>query len=117
MKIEHELPDSFLNQLPPPGYTLKHSLQQNEMFILGIPEDEVEALLERGDLSTISDNLYRVQSISSLDYYFRHHLETQNIKTTEANLSKRFLRVKSIKAFNEIHPYKIRIDILGKPVI
>lgn len=117
LKITHELPESFLNQLPPPGYELKHSLQQNEMFILGIPKEEVETLLERGDFSTLSNNLYRVQSISSNDYYLRHHLETQIVNTRESMIARRFYRIQSIKAFNEIHPYKIKIDILGKPLI
>lgn len=115
--VSHELPESFLKQLPPPGYKLKYSLQQNEMFILGIPKDEMEDLLERGDFSTLSNNLYRVQKISSREYCFRHHLETQIVDTKESVLMNRYYRLKSVSALESLSPYKIRIDILGKPII
>lgn len=112
-----DLPESFLNQLPPPGYRLKYSLQQNEMYVLGLPEEEVKSLIDKEDYSTLSNYLYRVQKISSKDYCFRHHLETQIVDNKEAILSNRYYRLNSLKAFEALYPYKIKVDILGKPSI
>jgi CRISPR-associated endonuclease Csn1 len=117
MNNMEELPESFLNQLPPPGYRLKYSLQQNEMYVLGLPEEEVKSLIDKEDYSTLSSYLYRVQKISSKDYYFRHHLETQIVDNNDALASKRFYRIRSIKSLVELCPVKIKINLIGKPVI
>lgn len=115
-KFANQLPESFLEQLPPPGWKLKHSLQQNEMFILGLPNEEVLSLLENKDYSTLSNYLYRVQKIASLYYVFRHHLETQLDDSKDTLTTKRFYRISSLKSLKTINPFKIRINLLGKPI-
>ena len=100
-------PQSFLNLLPKPDWTLKLSMQQNEMFILGMEEDEVKFAIESKDYKLLSEHLYRVQKLSSSDYNFIHHLETDVQKKT---MSK---RIASLKGLFALKPFKVRIDCLG----
>jgi len=112
-------PESFLSQLPGDKWQFAESLQQQEMFVMGLPAQEVEKALSAGDTTLLSKHLYLVWSISENDYWFRHHLETKNseLKTTiGAKESKRYYRCKSISAFYELNPYKLKLDVLGKIV-
>jgi len=109
-------PESFLEQLPQLNWELKLSMQQNEMFILGLDEDDFKMAINANDKSFLSKHLYLVWSISESDYWFRHHLETKNaeIKSIEgARESKRFYRTQSLGAFNSLNPIKVKIDCLG----
>lgn len=106
-------PPSFLEQLPPPNLILSLSMQQNEMFILGMTEQDIKSAVEKVDYGQISKYLYRVQKLSTANYMFRHHLETQIIDDENSKKSKRFLNVRSIGALLLLHPFKVRIDCLG----
>lgn len=106
-------PQSFLSLLPKPDWTLKLSLQQNEMLILGMEEDEVKYAIESKDYKLLSDHLYRVQKLSSSNYVFRHHLETQIVDNDESKMSKRFFNTRSLNALFALKPFKVRIDCLG----
>lgn len=112
-------PESFLEMLPKPNMELTLSLQQNEMFVLGMPLDEVEMAINERDYRQISDKLYRVQKLTikpssgQIDIMFRHHLETQLIDDTNAKESKRFYNIQSLGAFFALNPFKVRIDCLG----
>jgi CRISPR-associated endonuclease Csn1 len=90
------------------------SLQQNEMFILGLEDDAFEDAMRNNNYALISKYLYRVQSISESDYWFRLHLETQNDKTASAKLAKKYYRTKSIKGFYSLNPHKVYISVIGK---
>lgn len=117
MKPEDFYPESYLEKLPPVKCQLLLSMQQNEMFILGIENKEFEDLLLEKDYSTLSKYLYVVWSLSEGDYWFRHHLETKNseLKSIEgAKESKRYYRYKSLGAFQKMNPIKVRIDHLGE---
>lgn len=113
-KKEKEFSISFLEQLPLPGNKHKLSLQQNEMFLLGLPNDEINFAIDNQDFATISRHLYRVQKIASKDYYFRHHLETQINDSSDSLNMQRFIRVRSINALMTYSPQKVRISNLGK---
>jgi CRISPR-associated endonuclease Csn1 len=88
-------------------------MQQNEMFILGLTNDEIKDAIEKGDYKLISERLYRVQKISTTNYMFRHHLETQIIDDDNSKKSKRFINVRSIGALFALNPFKLKIDRLG----
>lgn len=112
--MDKQLPESFLEKLPDVNWTFEMSLRQNEMFVLGMEDDYFEEAMRDNDLTTISKYLYRVQSISESDYWFRLHIETQNDKTPSAKLAKKYHRIKSIKAFYELNPHKVYISVIGK---
>ncbi|TDX86159.1 type II CRISPR RNA-guided endonuclease Cas9 [Epilithonimonas xixisoli] len=114
--LDIKLPESFLNKLPADNLNLKFSMQQNEMFILGLSQEEFDEALKNNDKSLLSKHLYLVWSIAEGDYWFRHHLETKNTelkKTDGAKESRRFFRL-SLKGFNDLTPVKVRLNHLGE---
>ncbi len=115
-------PESFLEMLPSPNLILLVSMQQNEMFILGLVTEDIELAFKQRDYGLISTKLYRVQKMSikpssgQIDIVFRHHLETQLINDEYSRISKRYLNVQSLGALFSLNPYKVRIDNLGNIV-
>ena len=113
-KVTDRMPESFLNQLPPSAnWEFKFSMQQNEMFILGMEEELYQDAMQKEDYATLSRYLYRVQSISEGDYFFRHHLETTNDKSSVAKEMGKMKRL-SPKLLIENNPHKVHISITGK---
>ena len=119
MQPEGTYPESFLEKLPIVHWNLLVSMQQNEMFILGMAPEDIEIAISNNDCRTISDKLYRVQKMSiipssgQLDITFRHHLETQLNDETDSKLSKRFIKAQSIGSLFNLNPYKVKVDRLG----
>lgn len=121
--LSDNLPEEFISQLPSPDWKFVLSLQQNEMFILGLPEDSYQDALKENDMETISVHLYRVQKIASMDYVFRNHLETtvddkyngekNNLLSQKLGKMRRF---NSFDGFFGSNPHKVRINNLGKIV-
>lgn len=111
---KHEYPESFLEKLPSEKWKFEMSLQQNEMFILGMEPEILKKALTDRDKKAISSNLFRVQKLAYSDYFFRHHLETQVIESEEARAGKRYYRCKSVGSFEKLNPRKIRLNNLGE---
>lgn len=118
--IQKNLPESFISQLPDPSWKFVMSLQSNEMFILGMSEDEYNDAIRTNDTAELSRHLYRVQKISNSNYVFRHHLETSvddkynGVK--DANLSKvlgKLINITSINSLFTYNPHKIEISNIG----
>ncbi len=115
--LDKELPESFLNKLPVDYLNLKLSMQQNEMFILGLSQEEFDKAIKKNDKCLLSKHLYLVWSISNNDYWFRHHLETKNSELksiSTAKDSKRYYRFKSVGALLGLNPIKARLNHLGE---
>ncbi|MFI3328525.1 MAG: type II CRISPR RNA-guided endonuclease Cas9 [Rikenellaceae bacterium] len=112
--LSNGLSEDFLSTLPEPTWKFDISLQQNEMFILGLEKEGFDEALRNNDYQLLSKHLYRVQSISSNDYWFRLHIETINDKSAEGKLAMKYYRVKSIKALYELNPQKVYINLLGE---
>lgn len=114
--LEKQLPQSFLEKLPADNLELKFSMQQNEMFILGLSKEEFEQGIQVNNKSLVSKSLYLVWSLTNGDYFFRHHLETKNTELKNidrAKESKRYYRV-GIKGLMQLNPIKVRINHLGE---
>ena len=112
--MDKQLPESFLEKLPDVNWTFEMSLQQNEMFVLGMEDEAFKDAIREKDYSMIGAYLYRVQSISESDYWFRLHIETQNDKTPSAKLAKKYYRAQSLTGFYNFHPHKVHISVIGK---
>lgn len=99
------------------GWQFLFTLKQNEYFVFpnlaqGFDPNEIDLTDER-NYSRISPNLFRVQKLSSKDYWFRHHLET----TVETPKTLQEITWKRIKSLNKIKGIvKVRIDHIGKIV-
>jgi CRISPR-associated endonuclease Csn1 len=116
---ENTYPQSFLEQLPPANLEMELSMQQNEMFILGMADEDIKIAIENNDYKQISEHLYRVQKLSlkpssgQIDIVFRHHLETKLVDDNNSKISKRYINVQSLKALFSLKPVKVKIDYLG----
>ncbi|NSW45434.1 MAG: type II CRISPR RNA-guided endonuclease Cas9 [Bacteroidales bacterium] len=110
----HSFPQSFIEKLPNDQWTLLFSMQLNEMFLLGLKNEDIKQCIDTQNYSKLSEHLYRVQKIAQKNYMFRHHLETQINDSAEAKLSKRFYLIQSINALYDLNPIKVKIDLLGQ---
>lgn len=110
---------TFLDKLPSDDCQLHLSMQQNEMFVLGMKSDDVKIALANGDKKIICEHLYRVQKMSlngngQINIWFRHHLETILNDTEESKRAKRFYNMQSIGALEKENPVKVRINNIGE---
>jgi CRISPR-associated endonuclease Csn1 len=115
--LNSNISESNLNKLPADKLELVHSMQQNEMFVLGLSKEETEVALTENNKPLLSKHLYLVWSVSENNFWFRHHLETKNsdLKKIEgAKESKRYYLFKSVGAFLNANPKKVIINHLGE---
>lgn len=115
------LSEEFIHQLPQPNWNFEVSLQQNEMFVLGLEPEAFEEAFNSRDYAWLSKYLYRVQQIATKNYRFRHHLETsvddKYAGVKNEMLSKKIGKVKVIQSFDAFqsqNPQKVRISLLGE---
>lgn len=110
-----DVPESVLSLLPSSDWVFVDSLQQDEMVVIGLSDEELWRALEAQDYRKLSEHLYRVQKLSSSEYYFRYHLETSvaDVTNTSGRIPK-FHRVKSFKSYEEKNVRKVRVDLLGR---
>jgi len=95
-------------KVKPDGSRLVAAFQANEMFLLGVPDREIEQVLESPVL--LAKHLYRVQKMSDSYYVFRLH------KAATIENDSEMVRIQSMKAWQEHNPVKLRMDVLGKLV-
>lgn len=107
-------PQSFLDKLPQDGWELNLSMQQNEMFVMGMKKEDVSLAIENNAKSLLSSSLYRVQKISTTNYVFRHHLETELDDSQDAAISKRYHSIRSISGLEKENPVKVFINNIGE---
>lgn len=112
--VNRDLPQDFLKSLPPAGLKLEVSLQQNEMFILGMSDEEYQIAIKENDLRKLNNYLYRVQKISSQYNVFRRNTDTGKDEDSIAQSIGQFIRISSIRGWIHCNPHKVRVNILGK---
>lgn len=110
----HPIIDKTYNQ--DKGWEFLFTMKQNEFFVFpneetGFNPKEID-LLNPINHSIISLNLFRVQSISAKDYFFRHHLETK-IDYNPKLKKYTWLRV-GLSGINDI--IKVRVNHIGEIV-
>lgn len=114
-KITEDLPESFVSQLPESAtWKFKFSMQQNEMFILGLEEELYQDAIRNNNYALLCKYLYRVQTISKNDYRFRHHLETA--VDDESSTAKEMGKMKrlSLNGLKGCNPHKVHVSVTGK---
>lgn len=111
--MDKDLPESFLNALPDATWTLDISMQQNEMFILGMSEEEWDDAIEANDYKALCNHLYKVQNISESTYRFCLATDTHYDLKVANKKDQRYLNIRSIPALYALNPHKVRISLLG----
>ena len=99
------------------GWKFLYSMKQNECFVFPNPQTgfapkEVD-LMDPDNYALISPNLFRVQKVSTKDYWFRHHLET-NVDAIKELQGITWKRITSLSSMHTI--VKVRLDHLGRIV-
>ncbi len=120
--ITENMPETFLRQLPESAdWQFRFSMQQNEMFILGMPEEEYREAMDTKDYARLSNHLYRVQKLAHNNYYFRRHIETsvddKYNGSKDEMLSKqmgKLIIIQSLSSFVLKNPHKVYVNITGK---
>lgn len=99
------------------GWRFLFTMKINEYFVFpnaetGFHPEEID-MMEDKYSSDISRYLYRVQKLSSKDYYFRHHLET-TVNEEKALRDITWKRIRNPESL--IGAVKVRINHIGKIV-
>ena len=100
----YKLPDLEIGKPAPKELIL--TFQENDMFLLGLSNDEYNDNIQNNTFLT--NYLYRVQKISDGDFSFRHHLASTVTNKTEE------VRIASMKKYQEMNPIKVSVSVLGK---
>ncbi|RFM27129.1 type II CRISPR RNA-guided endonuclease Cas9 [Deminuibacter soli] len=104
-----EYPQSFLEKLPNDQWQFLQSLQQNEMFIIGLSQEDIVQALQKNDKKTLSPYLFRVRKLTAGSYWFLHHLETQPLESTQDKKAGRVVQASA----STFKGYKVKITITG----
>lgn len=112
--IDKNVPEDLAGGLPSPEWTFVMSMQQNEMFVLGMGDDEFNDAMAGMDYKSLGEHLYRVQKLASSDYFFRSQYETKLDDTKNALTMKKYYRTQSFKALFALNPHKVSISLLGE---
>ena len=122
-----DIPESVLSLLPPADYEFVEVFQQNEMAVVGLPEEELRRAVDMQDYRTLSEHLYRLKGISSKDYEFHYHLDTDDPDETDSSKKKkkkrvrntsgripRIYRIRGIGSLQRKNVHKVCVDLLGR---
>lgn len=108
--VERKRTGQSAYQLPIDGKEIVTTLHINDMFLLGLKEDEIN--WEDPDYEVLKEHLYRVQKFTSGDYYFRI-AKTSSIQNAEEK--------QQINSFGlgkngwaTHNPIKAKISVAGK---
>lgn len=99
------------------GWTFLFTMKQNEMFVFPNEEAGFDPsaldLKDPANATLISPHLFRVQKIATKNYFFRHHLESQLIDTSQL----RGITYSNPRTPNSLTGIqKVRMDHLGRIV-
>lgn len=99
-------------QLPDDGKEIVTALHINDMFLLGLKDDEIS--WEYPDYEALKESLYRIQSLSSKYYEFRQAInsESQNKVSPIYEQIRGFGTGKT--GWDSFNPIKVKISVSGK---
>ncbi|MDE6588096.1 MAG: type II CRISPR RNA-guided endonuclease Cas9 [Paramuribaculum sp.] len=112
-----ELPDDLLSRFPSPGSRFVMSMQLNEMFLLGLSDDDIRYLASVRNYSGLASHLYRVQQLSSEHYEFNFHVSTLSSCDGVQIANGNHITIQSLNTFATLNPVKVKVDILGRIIL
>ena len=107
--VERKRTGQSVYQLPIDGKEIVTTLHINDMFLLGLSEDEIN--WENPDYEVLKEHLYRVQKLTSGDYFFRKH--KSSTITDDDYKQIRGLR-EGKTGWLTFNPIKVKISVSGK---
>lgn len=109
---DEDVRERLAASLPRPDWKFLMSLQMNQMFVLGLSEDEFNDAVRNNDRATLAAHLYRVQKLADNDFFLRRHTNTTADDTTEFRKMLDVYRL-STQAFLNLNPHKVKITPTG----
>ena len=110
--VERKRTGQSVYQLPLDGKEMVTTLHINDMFLLGLSEDEIN--WENPDYKVLKEHLYRVQKLSSKFYEFRLVSEA----SIQNNFQPFYVRIQSFgdgkTGWDTFNPIKVKISVSGK---
>ena len=110
--VERKRTGQSVYQLPIDGKEMVTTLHINDMFLLGLSEDEIN--WENPDYKVLKEHLYRVQKLSSKFYEFRLVSEA----SIQNNFQPFYVRIQSFgdgkTGWDTFNPIKVKISVSGK---
>ena len=110
--VERKRTGQSAYQLPIDGKEIVTTLHINDMFLLGLKEEEIN--WEHPDYDVLKEHLYRVQKLSSKFYEFRLNTEA----SIQNNIQPFYIRIQSFgegkTGWDTFKPIKVKISVSGK---
>ena len=110
--VERKRTGQSVYQLPIDGKEIVTTLHINDMFLLGLSEDEIN--WENPDYKVLKEHLYRVQKLSSKFYEFRLVSEA----SIQNNFQPFYVRIQSFgdgkTGWDTFNPIKVKTSVSGK---
>ena len=110
--VERKRTGQSVYQLPIDGKEIVTTLHINDMFLLGLSEDEIN--WENPDYKVLKEHLYRVQKLTSKFYEFRLNTEA----SIQQNVLPFYRRItgygEGIGGWLTHNPIKVKISVSGK---
>ena len=110
--VERKRQKQTVFQLPADGKSIVTTLQINDMYLLGLKEEEID--WENLDYEVLKEHLYRVQKLSSKFYEFRLSKEA----SIQNNFQPFYIRIQSFgegkTGWDTFTPIKVKISVSGK---
>lgn len=113
MEIEDEqIREEMSKSFPLPSWQFLMSMSINDMFVVGLSDDEFADAVRSNDRQLIASHLYRVQKLSDGIYYLRLNFNTvTDIDSTQKALFG-FIYL-SNSSISKENLQKVKIDVLG----
>lgn len=114
--LRDDIPEALLANLPASDWEFVEYLQANEMFLIGLTDEEIQTALAESDQLTLSKYLYRVQNVSSEYYVFRYHLEAEVADNkNNTGIIPKFYRLQGLNAtYQKANPRRVKVNLLGE---
>ncbi|MFV8363374.1 type II CRISPR RNA-guided endonuclease Cas9 [Flavobacterium sp. ZT3P35] len=110
--VERKRQKQTIFQLPADGKSILTTLQINDMYLLGLKDEEIN--WEKPDYEILKEHVYRVQKLSSKFYEFRLSKEA----SIQNNFQPYYVRIQSFgegkTGWDTFNPIKVKISVAGK---
>lgn len=109
--VERKRQGQDIYQLPKDGKEIVSTLEINDLFLLGLSEEEIN--FTKLDYELLNQHLFRVQKFTSGDYYFRMHIESN----LDGKLGEAYHYIKGFGSgktgWLTFNPIKVKINSIG----
>ena len=108
--VERKRTGQSVYQLPIDGKEMVTTLHINDMFLLGLSEDEIN--WENPDYEVLKEHLYRVQKTSKKEKSFEFNFRLAIASSLDKKQQE--ISIQSFKKWIELNPLRVKLAVSGK---